>query len=456
MDLEKENQLLKRALDREKAARHGAEVLLEEKSRSLFETSSKLQTQFETLSRKTAGLEFLHKVAVMAEGELQLEAALCAFLKEACSFCRWPIGHVFVPNLEGKLVSSKAWHLVGNNFESFRKVTEDSTLNPGEGLPGRAYASNTPVWIENLSVDANFPRAKLLSNLDIRSGFAVPVPVSGKVGAVVEFFTEASTEEDRSLMEVISTGAAQLGMLLGKEQTQLQLLHSEKMASLGEMAGGMAHEINTPLGAITLSASQLKELLPKECENKEIIDEIVQDVLDSAERISRIIRGLKNFSRDSTKDGEFVFSDITTILKESLALCDIRLKSSGVALELTECPRGLDIQCNPSQMGQVIVNLVNNARDAVADLGEKWIKVFLKSDGEDVELRITDSGKGIPKPVRDKLFQPFFTTKKIGSGTGLGLSIIHGIVKKHGGKIWVDENCPNTSFVVRIPKFRSI
>lgn len=240
------------------------------------------------------------------------------------------------------------------------------------------------------------------------------------------------------------------------QHAQGQLVQSEKMASLGEMAGGMAHEINTPLGAITLSASQLKDLGPRSPEKDEIAKEIVQDILDSAERISRIVRGLKNFSRDGTKGGEYVFCDLVTVLHESTALCEMQLKNKGIKLEIGTCPKALDIQCNPSQMAQVFVNLINNARDAVENLPEKWIRISLEDEVDTMKLRVTDSGKGIPEEIRNKLFQPFFTTKKIGKGTGLGLSIIHGIVKHHKGAISVDAENANTSFVVSIPKFQSL
>lgn len=448
--------ILKRALERERAARESAEALLEEKTRSLYEANTQLQSQFHNLTRKTAALEFLQDVAKIGANGNSFEDALHTFLLYACAYCRWPVAHIYLATPDGQLVSSRIWHLTDRKYQEFRTLTETTTFRAGEGLPGRVLESGSAAWISDITMDANFPRASALKTNSVRSAFAVPIILGDKVGAVLEFFSGDFTTEDKVLLDVVMTGARQLGALLTRDLAQQQLLNSEKMASLGEMAGGMAHEINTPLGAITLSASQLKDLLPSDIENRDLVEEIVADILSSSERISRIVRGLKNFSRDSTKNGELVFTDLVTVLKESLALCDMKMKEFGVTLELTECPDGLDIQCNPSQMGQVIVNLVNNARDAVAELPEKWVHVSLKGDGDFAELRVTDSGGGIPAAVREKLFQPFFTTKKIGSGTGLGLSIVHGIVKNHAGQIFVDSNSPNTTFVVRLPKFRSV
>lgn len=237
---------------------------------------------------------------------------------------------------------------------------------------------------------------------------------------------------------------------------QRRLLGASKFAALGEVAAGMAHEINTPLGAITLSASQLKDMLPASGSPGEA-NEILSDILTSAERIARIVRGLKNFSRENPKSADFVFCDLASVLHESLALCEASLRSQNVEIRLADVPKKLEVQCNPTQLSQVIVNLVNNARDAAAQAAGpgKWIEVSLSGSGDHAELRITDCGNGIPPAIREKLFQPFFTTKEIGKGTGIGLNVVLGLVQSHRGEVFLDERSPNTSFVVRIPRFQT-
>lgn len=237
-------------------------------------------------------------------------------------------------------------------------------------------------------------------------------------------------------------------------QQQLKMLSSSKFSELGEMAAGMAHEINTPLGAITLSASQLSELDPNNSEHRQIMPEIVDDILGSAEKIARIVRGLKNVSRDSTRGADFVFCDLPTVIHESLAICESSLSAKQIKLRIVELPHSLDLQCNPSQISQVLLNLVNNAKDAIENLDDRWIEITLKCSSEQVELRVTDSGSGIPSAIREKLFQPFFTTKEVGKGTGIGLSVVFGIVQKHKGDIFVDDTSPNTSFVIRLPRLQ--
>lgn len=240
----------------------------------------------------------------------------------------------------------------------------------------------------------------------------------------------------------------------GIQQQRDSMIGASKFTELGEMAAGMAHEINTPLGAITLSASQLRDLLPEKFEHRDIALEIVDDILSSSEKISRIVRGLKNLSRDSSKDLDFVFCDLPELIQESLALCEASLRAKKIELRASNLPANLDIQCNPSQVSQVLLNLVNNARDAVELLDERWIQISLTSKSNQVELRITDSGAGLSPEVREKLFQPFFTTKEVGKGTGMGLSIVFAIVQKHKGEIFVDEKNSHTSFVIRLPRMQ--
>ena len=116
----------------------------------------------------------------------------------------------------------------------------------------------------------------------------------------------------------------------------------------------------------------------------------------------------------------------------------------------------LVFQGRGTEISQVLVNLLNNADDAISKMPEKWIKLSVQNRSDWLEIRVTDSGHGIPPGDQKKLFQPFFTTKEIGKGTGLGLSISHGIVKNHGGELTLDTTSPNTCFVVRLPALKSV
>lgn len=235
-------------------------------------------------------------------------------------------------------------------------------------------------------------------------------------------------------------------------ESQSNLVQSSKMAALGEMASGVAHEINNPLAIIRGTASLMRESLQNgAAPDVEKLLKSISRIEDTAKRIAKIITGLRSFSRNSVQDPmEPVL--ITQILEDSFALCSEKFKTQSI--DLRSKVSGFEnckVRCRASQLSQVLVNLLNNAHDAIASLPEKWIEVSLSRKGHRLVLRVTDSGAGIPPEVLARLMQPFFTTKEVGRGTGLGLSISKGIVEDHQGTLTLDTSSPNTCFVIDLP-----
>ena len=233
------------------------------------------------------------------------------------------------------------------------------------------------------------------------------------------------------------------------EESKIQLIHSSKMASLGEMAGGMAHEINNPLTIIQGKVKILSLMMEDNQMDKPFMQEEIQKIKFTADRIGKIVRGLRTFSRASDND-PFERTQLNVIFKETLDLCSEKFKFYGVNLEISPIPP-VQISCRPSQISQVLLNLFNNANDAVELLSEKWIRVDFKQTDQMMSISITDSGPGIPMEVADKIMEPFFTTKEVGKGTGLGLSITKGIIEAHKGKFWYNKNSPHTQFIIELP-----
>jgi signal transduction histidine kinase/putative methionine-R-sulfoxide reductase with GAF domain len=234
-------------------------------------------------------------------------------------------------------------------------------------------------------------------------------------------------------------------------ETELRLLQASKMSSLGEMSSGIAHEINNPLAIIQGKSNQIRRILSTHPENSAHILKLTEDIDHTVGRISKIVRGLQSFSRDATKD-PFELKSLKTIIEDTLSFCAIRFKHHDIELKVGPVRDDLTLECRSPQISQVILNLLQNAFDAVEVLNEKWVSITVKETHETVQILITDSGHGIPNAIKEKILEPFFTTKDVGKGTGLGLSISSGIIKSHHGSLQIENKSKNTCFVIELPK----
>ncbi len=223
-----------------------------------------------------------------------------------------------------------------------------------------------------------------------------------------------------------------------------------KLASLGELSAGIAHEINNPLAIIDGSL----ELISKYRENPEKFAAKVDGMKKATHRISRIIQSLKKFSRSDSKP-MYQNHKLGEIINDAVILTEAKSKKHDTSVSV-ESHANIILKCDEIEIEQVLVNLINNAIDAISDRSEKWIKISYFEEGPAVVVRITDSGPGIPESVRNKLFDPFFTTKETGEGTGLGLSITKGILDEHDATISVLDTLPNTCFEIRFHRKEEI
>jgi signal transduction histidine kinase len=235
------------------------------------------------------------------------------------------------------------------------------------------------------------------------------------------------------------------------QTTQSKIVHTTKMAALGIMAGGISHEINNPLAAIRLNSSSLRDLAQAPEVDVGNVLEIADSIDKTVVRIAKIISGLKSFAREGKQD-ETELAPLQKIISETLDFCQARFKNHGIALTVTPISPDLVIQCRRVQIGQVLLNLLNNAFDAIQDQPKAWVRIEVQESANEVAVAVVDSGPGIPVELRDKLMQPFFTTKEVGKGTGLGLSIADGILKSHGGTFALDTDSSHTRFVFHLPR----
>jgi signal transduction histidine kinase len=258
---------------------------------------------------------------------------------------------------------------------------------------------------------------------------------------------------------------------------QLQLLQSEKMASIGQLAAGVAHEINNPigfvksnLGTLTNYVENLKSIVAayEEVEQQmgetstaafsavhsrktgldyeffmEDLTQLINESRDGVDRVSKIVQDLKNFSRAGDSVGEW--SDIHAGIESTINVVWNQLKYKvQINREFGTLPQ---VRCIPSQINQVIMNLLTNAEQSISDKGH--ITIRTGSEGDEVWFEVQDDGCGISAENQAKIFEPFYTSKPVGKGTGLGLSISFGIVQRHGGRITV-QSAPGQGSTFRV------
>jgi len=234
------------------------------------------------------------------------------------------------------------------------------------------------------------------------------------------------------------------------EEQRAKLVENARLAALGIMAGGIAHEINNPLAVIEGCAERLEDHVNNLPTEDAFLKNYLRMISDNAGRIQKIIFGLRSLSRDASHD-PFIKASLAGIMENTLELCRERFLNNHISFDIELPDPSVVIECRPAQVGQVIINLLNNAFDAVREVSEKKIRLVARGHDDQVEIAVQDNGSGIPQEVIDKLFIPFFTTKSEGRGVGLGLSISHAIVEAHHGAITVDSTSGQTQFAVHLP-----
>jgi len=252
-----------------------------------------------------------------------------------------------------------------------------------------------------------------------------------------------SIERLRTSLEEVEESHRQL------ESTQEALMRAERLASMGQLSAGIAHEVNNPLGVVLIYAHMLLEETDPNSEHYKDLKIIVEET----DRCKSIVAGLLDFARQNKSN--YSRTDLPAIIDHYF---EIFQKPAGIELTINHRTPGLDAELDPDQITQVLTNLISNAIKAMNDCG--GLTVETHGDSEWACIKVSDTGVGIPKKNLSKIYEPFFTTRPNGEGTGLGLPVIYGIIKMHRGKIDVESNADPTAgptgstFYVRLPRTR--
>lgn len=336
----------------------------------------------------------------------------------------------------------------------------------GDGIAGWVALKGEPVLLTRSSPDFRLQRR--LIRQEISSAISVPIRIDAMVVGTLNVNEstrgEEFTQED---LRVLTMFAAQAGLALEQahmyhesqvqlermlalldelQTTQQQLVHTEKLASVGTLAGGVAHEINNPLMVIMgrTELLMMKPRLPKAIRND------LEIIHNETGRITEIVRGLLNFSHRS-QDDTFDQVNVNDILERTIALTQHQLRGDNVSIHAMLYPDLPKVSANSGQLQQVFTNMIINANHAMAPNGG-MLAIRTQRTANGVSIEFEDTGCGIPQEALKKIFDPFFTTKPEGQGTGLGLAISHSIIDRHNGEITVfSEPGRGTTFLIRLP-----
>lgn len=231
---------------------------------------------------------------------------------------------------------------------------------------------------------------------------------------------------------------------------QAQMIANSKLSAIGEMAATITHEINNPLGVILGRCEMIKSLLARESVDLTNLNRLVDTIDVTAKRIEKIVKSMKTLSHEG-QDDPAVKTSVQSIINDLEDLFFEKFQNHGIQFIVNKYDTSLSFDCRSHEIMQVLVNLLNNSFDAISTKEKKWLRIDIKKNGPDVEISVMDSGAGIAPEIIEKLFMPFFSTKRVQYGTGLGLSISRNLIQRHQGQLEYDSQSPFTRFVVTIP-----
>lgn len=422
---------LRARLERERAIRRESETLAEAAVRDLYD--------------RQRAVTLLQTIATMANRTETVDGAFQRSLDLICEYTGWPVGHVYLASDRDPpdLAPSRIWHLDSAEiFETFRQVTESTRLASGAGLPGRVLATGQPVWIADVSVDSNFPRARKAADLGVKTAFAFPIIASGRVAAVMEFFSQRCAAPDAGLLETMGAVGEQLGRVIERSEAseRLRAQARELMRSneeLQQFAYVASHDLQEPLRMV----ASYTQLLAQRYGDKLDADaaDFIHYAVDGARRMQALINDLLAYSRVGTRGQPFAEVNCDGVVRTALQNLKVAVEETGATVRYG----GLPIVFGDStQLVQLFQNLVGNAIKFRRPGEPPEIEISARRGDGAWQFAVSDNGIGIEPQHSERIFVIFqrLHTREKYPGTGIGLAVCRKIVERHGGRLWVESN----------------
>ncbi len=437
-----------------------AQQRVEELEQRVVERTRKLKESNRALRRRERQLSIQCAVSRVLAESVSDEQTGPNILQTLCDGFGWDMGRLWSLNQHSDVLRCSAtWLAPGLSTEGIKQACGNTEFTRGVGLPGRVWTEGKPVWIDDVRKEVKSPFSGEFERIGMRKGVGFPIVNSGEVCGVIEMFSARESEPDQELSSLFDVLGEQIGQYIHRRRLEEKLFRSEKLKTVGKLAGGVAHEFNSIVTAISGQSELLLTDLPSDSPLCASVIEI-RKAADRAAVLTRqlLAYGRRQFMRKTTIDLNEELRDMEGMLRRVLgAELDVRLVLAD------DLPM---IEADAGKIEEVIVSLAMNAVDAMPDGGKLTLEtstVTLEPDsigrdaeltpGDYVMLAVSDTGIGMCAETRARVFEPFFTTKDVGKGTGLGLATCYGVVKQSAGHISVySEPGRGTTFKVFLPQ----
>lgn len=399
-----------------------------------------------------------------------LKEAAPRILRILCQTLHWDVGVLWTVHPRAKVLRCcEVWHITGDELSEFKKATKEMEIRLGDGLTGTVCVNGSLSWVPDVQNDPNFLRSSVAAMAGLHAACFFPVHSDNHSIAVLEFFSKEIRAQDRGMAQIFSSLGDQIAQFIERKQSEearlhleRQLVQSQKIEAIGQLAGGVAHDFNNTLMAIGGYSELMIMQLPEEDPLRRIAYEIQKSTTQGAS----LTRQLLAFSRKQVLTPKVL--DLNQSIKDMENMLQ-RLIGDNMLLSMVYAKNLGYVKADPGQIEQVLMNLAVNARDAMPAggkltvetsneyLDETYARNHLEvAPGNYVRLAVSDSGSGMSEELLLHIFEPFFTTKEEGKGTGLGLSTVYGIVKQSGGYISVYSQIGHgTTFKIYFPRLDS-
>lgn len=419
----------------------------------------------EAVREKSAYLQLNQAITGAANEAADIETALQIALDRVCAHTGWPVGHAYVLDSAGSgdLLPTTIWHLDdAERHDAFRRATEGARFAAGEGLPGRVLKSGKPAWINDVTKDANFPRAKGADDIGVKGGFAFPVQAGREIVAVLEFFSDEVVEPYVPLLEVVTDIGIQLGRVVERTRAAELLREAKDAADHANEAksaflASMSHELRTPLNAIIGITEMVQE--DAELDGNDGYIEPLQRIGGAGKHLLHLINEVLDLSKIEAGKIDLHFEDFDVPdLIEDIAVTARPLADKNHNQLVVDCADAVgNMRADMTRVRQIILNLLSNACKFTEKGTVTLAVTAAQADGHPmIDFAVADTGIGMTDEQMGKLFQEFSqaessTTKNYG-GTGLGLAISRRLARMMGGDITVESTSgEGTTFVARLP-----